>query len=283
MTAVKPKPVSAQGACSREEPQPKLSPASRMRAPAAPGWLSTKSGLGLPSGLVAPVGEEALAQAVLVGGLEEARRDDLVGVDVGDRQHDDAGGQGGEAGHGVLSPQRVSVRGSVTRPVTAAAAAVSGRGQEGAPALALPPLEVAVGGRDGVLARLELVAVHGDAHRAARVAPLGARLGEDLVEPLGLGLGLDRPGAGDDQGADPGHLAPLHDGGGVAQVGDAAVGAGADEDHVDLLAGDGGAGGEPHVGQRLLERGAAGGVGRLGRDRGCGRPPPRPCPGWCPR
>ena len=40
---------SAHGACSREEPQPKLSPASRICAPCALGWLRTKSGFGEPS------------------------------------------------------------------------------------------------------------------------------------------------------------------------------------------------------------------------------------------
>ena len=39
----------AQGACSREEPQPKLSPATSTWAPAAPGWLRTKSAFGVPS------------------------------------------------------------------------------------------------------------------------------------------------------------------------------------------------------------------------------------------
>src|SRR5690606_38995696 len=54
------------------------------------------------------------------------------------------------------------------------------RGDEvGAPALALAPLEVAVGGRGGPLSRLELVGVHPQAHRAPGVAPLGAELEED--------------------------------------------------------------------------------------------------------
>src|SRR4051794_6216757 len=55
-------------------------------------------------------------------------------------------------------------------------------------ALALPALEVAVGGRRAALAGRELVGVHPEAHRAAGAAPLGARLHEHPVEPLGLGL-----------------------------------------------------------------------------------------------
>jgi hypothetical protein len=57
---------------------------------------------------------------------------------------------------------------------------------------ALPPLEVAVARADGVLPGAELIAVHRDAHRAARLAPLGAGVAEHDVEPLGLGLLLDR-------------------------------------------------------------------------------------------
>ena len=49
-TARKPKSWSAQGACSREEPQPKLSPATSTAQPSASGRLRTKSGRGAPSG-----------------------------------------------------------------------------------------------------------------------------------------------------------------------------------------------------------------------------------------
>ena len=62
------------------------------------------------------------------------------------------------------------------------------RDQVGATALALPALEVAVGGRGAALPRLELVGVHAQAHRAAGAAPLTAGLLEDHVEPLVLGL-----------------------------------------------------------------------------------------------
>src|SRR5450631_2627300 len=61
-----------------------------------------------------------------------------------------------------------------------------GRGQEGPAALALATLEVPIRGADRVLAGGQLVAVHGDAHRTARLAPLGAGRPEDLVEALVL-------------------------------------------------------------------------------------------------
>src|SRR5882757_10785012 len=48
--------------------------------------------------------------------------------------------------------------------------------------LALPPFEIAIAGRDAVLARLQLVAVHRDAHRAAGLAPIRARFFKDAVQ-----------------------------------------------------------------------------------------------------
>src|ERR1019366_8299113 len=48
MTTLKPIPESAQTACSREDPQPKLRPVMRMLAPPQAGSLSSKSGRGWP-------------------------------------------------------------------------------------------------------------------------------------------------------------------------------------------------------------------------------------------
>src|SRR4051812_4341350 len=58
------------------------------------------------------------------------------------------------------------------------------RREERPAALALAALEVPIRGADRVLTGRELVAVHRDAHRAARLAPLGARGPEDLVQAL---------------------------------------------------------------------------------------------------
>src|SRR5690606_19299790 len=60
------------------------------------------------------------AQAFLRGGAQEARRDDLVRIDVIDRQHHGARGHAAEARH------QISSLGSVIAPRSAAAAAVSG-------------------------------------------------------------------------------------------------------------------------------------------------------------
>ncbi len=149
------------------------------------------------------------------------------------------------------------VRGSVTTPLIGARRRREGAGEERAAALALAALEVAVGRAHGVLPGGELVAVHGEAHRAAGLAPLGTGGLEDLVETLALGLGLHLLGARDDH--DPRGLADLpalEDGGSEAQVADAAVRAGADEDDIDRLAGDGLAGLQVHIGEALLEAAA---------------------------
>jgi hypothetical protein len=65
MIARKPQPTSAHGACSREEPLPKLLPAIRICA------LQ-----------VTPIAEEALPETVLIGHLEKTSWDDLVRVHV---------------------------------------------------------------------------------------------------------------------------------------------------------------------------------------------------------
>jgi len=51
MTQRMPKSRSAQGACSRDEPQPKLSPATRIWALRQAGWFKVKSGFSEPSSL----------------------------------------------------------------------------------------------------------------------------------------------------------------------------------------------------------------------------------------
>src|SRR6476660_1229380 len=57
-------------------------------------------------------------------------------------------------------------------------------------ALPLTPLEVPITGAHRAFSRGELVAVHGDAHRAARFAPFGARFLEDAIQPFRFRLAL---------------------------------------------------------------------------------------------
>jgi hypothetical protein len=75
--ASKPQSWSAQGACSRDEPQPKLRPARRNLRALRLGPVE------LEAGLLRPVVEEELSEARAFDALEELLRDDLVRVDVG--------------------------------------------------------------------------------------------------------------------------------------------------------------------------------------------------------
>ena len=150
------------------------------------------------------------------------------------------------------------------------------RHQVGAPALALPALEVAVAGGGRPLPRLQLVGVHAQAHRAARAAPLGAGVEEHPVEALGLGLRLDAHRPGDDEHPGVGvDVLAAQQLGGHPQVLDPAVGAGAEEDRVDRDVAQRRAGGQAHVGQRLLDGATlalVGDVGRVGHGAGDRQP-----------
>src|SRR5690242_6975755 len=99
----------------------------------------------------------------------------------------------------------------------------------GARARPLPADEVAVGCRDRTLAGPHRLAVGGKAHRAARLAPLEARLSEDRVEAFGDSLTFDvfrtRHDPGPHAGRDP---AATRDLGRGAQIAQSAVGARAD-------------------------------------------------------
>src|SRR5436190_15282697 len=72
-------------------------------------------------------------------------------------------------------------------------------GEERSTSLALPSLEVAIAGAHRAFPRRELVAVHGDAHRATCFAPFGARFLENTVEPFGFCLTLHVPRSRNDE------------------------------------------------------------------------------------
>ena len=241
--AWKPKSSSAQGACSREEPQPKLRPGDEDRVR-----------LQLDLAVADPVVEEELAEAGPLDPLEELLGDDLVGVDVGAVEHRDLALDDVQWPHAQLQSLMSTKCPSIGR-----------RGghlradQVGAPTLALAALEVAVRGRGAALALGERVGVHPQAHRAARLAPFEAGAAEDIVQALGFGRGFDLLGAGDDHRADAvGDLAAVDDRGGLAQVLDPRVGAGADEDPFGRDLGHRRAGLQAHVGERALGRFAVG-------------------------
>src|SRR4051794_3767592 len=183
MTTLKPQSRSAQTACCRDEPVPKLGPATRIVAPAWAGLLSTNDGssrqaLNRPSSKPVRVTRFRYTAGMIWSVSTSERR------------------------RGMTLPLWVTNLSIWSLPLQVGRVKVSWcsepahhrggcgdlrRDQVRTPALALPALEVAVGRGGGALAGTERVRVHPQAHRAAGEAPLGARVGEDLVQTLGLG------------------------------------------------------------------------------------------------
>src|SRR5665213_2621910 len=129
-----------------------------------------------------------------------------------------------------------------------------GTGEQGARARSLTALKVAVAGADGIFTLADQIAVHPQAHRAARFAPFGAGIDEHPVESLSLCCLLDLLRARHHERAyTVRDLASAQHLRGAAQVGQPPVGAAADEYHVDRLIADRLASAQPHVRQRLVE------------------------------
>ena len=119
--------------------------------------------------------EQEVGIAFLARLAQEARRHDLVGVDVAPGRAGSPATRGGELVHRGLRQagqvawrDRRGGRGARSRPPSPGSPGGCG-------ARALAAVEVAVRGRGAALPRRDEVAVHGDAHRAARLAPLEAR------------------------------------------------------------------------------------------------------------
>ena len=212
--------------------------------------------------VLGPVPEQELPVARALDALEELLRDDLVGVDVGaierrDRSRDD-----------VEVLHQTSSRTSTRQPVTAAAAAISGLIRCVRARRPWRPSKLRLDVEAHALLGPGDVGIHAEAHRASRVAPLEAGVGEDAVEALGLGLRLDPHRARHDERLHAGrHVLAAHDLGGCPQVAQPAVRAGADEDAVDGRSRERRAGLQAHVVQRpLLVL-----VGGRGHRRGDGR------------
>src|SRR5262249_18837646 len=95
--------------------------------------VQNKLRLRIPARVIAPVAKQALAQTTLVGDLQEPRRNDLVRVDIINRQRDETGREGSNGIHDS------NVLTSVTTPVNALAAAVSGLARKVRPPLPCRP------------------------------------------------------------------------------------------------------------------------------------------------
>src|SRR5271155_3061212 len=79
-----------------------------------------KIGLRLPAGIIPPVVKQLIRQPILGNRLQKSRRNDLIGIDIIDRQRNQLTFKRSELDH----PSKVLT--SVITPVTAVAAAVSG-------------------------------------------------------------------------------------------------------------------------------------------------------------
>src|SRR5438477_6021721 len=217
-TARNPWSWRAHTACSREEPVPKLGPATRIVAPACSGRLRTKVGS-------ARQAENSPSPKPVRSTLLSHSAGMIWSVSTSERSS------------GTAVPVTVLVGSMSVQLLWGGEAAGDGRSrgdgrghQVGAPAGALTALEVAVRRRCAALARAQLVGVHGQAHRAARLSPLEAGRGEGAIETLRLGPGLDLHGAWDDQGAQSrSHPSPSEHRGRSAEVLQPGARAGADE------------------------------------------------------
>ena len=150
--AWKPKSWSAQGACSREEPQPKLRPGDQDRVR-----------LELDLAVADPVVEEELAEAGPLDPLQELLGDDLVGVDVGAVQDRDLPSITSTGSH--LQLQSLM---STKWPSIAAAAAIFGLTRWVRPPLPWRPSKLRFEVEAQRSPSIEDVRVHPQAHRAAR-------------------------------------------------------------------------------------------------------------------
>src|SRR5438067_6672911 len=229
ITAAKPESRRAQVACSREDPHPKLAPATSTEAPATAGRFSSKSGAWRQSknrngpypvrsilfrnclGMIWSVSTSARSRGAIrpetrltgsMSGLHELPHIDEV---TGYRRR-----RGHRRAH-----------------------------QVGSTARSLPPPEVPVGGGGAALPGREDVRVHAEAHRAARAAPLEAGGLEHQIEPFVLRRSLYGRRSRHHQRTHLWmHTPSLDDTRGRPQVLQPCVGARADEDAIDSDARD---------------------------------------------
>ena len=166
-------------------------------------------------------------------------------------------------------------RTSVMQPPTAAAAAMAGLARcVRAPGPWRPSklrFEVET---HACAARREL-AVRREAHRAARLTPLESGVAEHAIEAFRLGRRASpcsEPGTTQARTFEA-TLRPLATAAALRRSGEAAVGAGADEHHVDRRAFDARSRRETDIGERLRHHPRARRIGGARRDRGRGRRP----------
>src|SRR5262249_6364760 len=116
---------------------------------------------------------------------------------------------------------------------------------------------IAVCGRDAAFAGLAAIAIAAGAHRTPGLAPEKSGVAKYAVEPSRFRFAFDAAGSRYDHGHHAlGHAAAAHDFGRELQVGQAAVGAGANKDPIHRQADERRSRHEPHIAERI-ERGGA--------------------------
>src|SRR5262252_1936844 len=176
MTARKPNCCKAHGACSREDPEPKLRPLTRTLAAWCSGLFSTKSGFGDPSGrnrqsknrpASKPVRAMLLRNCLgMIWSVSTSTRSSgatrpvwrvngsIASAPIPLANVDEVAGDRGGGGHRRAHQVRTAT-------------------------FALASLEVAIRRAGAAFARLQDVGVHAQAHAAASLAPFETSLGED--------------------------------------------------------------------------------------------------------
>ena len=159
----------AHTACSRDEPVPKLGPATRI--------VGARRNCGVVQhevAVVAPLGEQAGAEAGALDPLEPVARDDLVGVDVGAVERHGGAGDDDDGFHGAalgllgLRVGQARSAGVAKVPAMAVAAATAGDTRWVRPPRPWRPSKLRLLVDAARSPGGELVGVHGQAHRAAR-------------------------------------------------------------------------------------------------------------------
>src|SRR5436305_8807609 len=149
------------------------------------GLIENEIRLGRTLGKVSPIGEEVIPEPDLGSSLQESRRNDLISIDVVNREWRHAAREGSELFHFDSLQDRSDV-GDYTGYCRCSCSQRTC--QERSATFALASFEVAVACGDAILAWLQLISVHGNAHGAARFTPIRTGLFENTVQSFGLRL-----------------------------------------------------------------------------------------------
>src|ERR1017187_2610915 len=230
----------------------------------------------------APIVEQKLPEAGALDALEKLFGDNLIGIDIHAIERSDESGGFAKWLHGVWptlckaelsfacveAGLRPAGGGRTPAPTSLLKSPVPyirkmpfnrcgcrhrGTDQMRPSPAALPAFEISIAGRSAALARLKDVGIHAEAHRAARFKPLKTGIDENAVQPFLLSGVLDGLRTGDNHRPHFRiYVAALGPPRRRAQVFDARIGAGSDEDSVRRNLLDRRSRLKIHIGERLL-------------------------------